>query len=76
MNDNQINSILQQMTGNKNTDEQQNEQAKKRINSMVNQLSDAQKAQIEQILNDEKKTQQLLSTPQAKMLFDRLFGNK
>lgn len=76
MNDNQINSILQQMTGNKNTDEQQNEQAKKRINSMVNQLSDAQRAQIEQILNDEKKTQQLLSTPQAKMLFDRLFGNK
>lgn len=76
MNDNQINSILQQMTSNKNTDEQQNEQAKKRINSMVNQLSDAQRAQIEQILNDEKKTQQLLSTPQAKMLFDRLFGNK
>lgn len=76
MNDNQINSILQQMTGNKNNDPQQTEQAKKKLNNMVSQLSNEQKTQIEQILNDEKKTQQLLSTPQAQILLNKLFGGK
>lgn len=76
MNDNQINSILQQMTGGKSSDPKQTEQAKKRLNNMVGQLSDEQKSQIEQILGDEQKTQQLLSTPQAQMLLNKLFGGK
>lgn len=46
------------------------------LSSFLNKLSPAQSSQLQQILSDKAKTEQLLSTPQAKMLLKKLIGNK
>lgn len=42
--------------------------------NFTNNLSPEKSRQLNEILNDEKKLKQMLSTPQAKALFNKLLG--
>lgn len=43
---------------------------------LFNSLSKEQQKQVEEILSDKKKTEQLLNTPQAQALLKKLMGEK
>ncbi|WP_195975744.1 hypothetical protein [Hydrogeniiclostridium mannosilyticum] len=52
-----------------------NEQ-QKLLNSLMKQLSPADEAKLQQILNDKDAQKKMLSTPQAQELMRQLFGDE
>ena len=54
---------------------EKNEQ-QKLLNSLMKQLSPADEAKLQQILNDKDAQKKMLSTPQAQELMRQLFGGE
>ena len=69
MQDNRIEALLQMLAGKPTADDL------KVKNSMVNSLSDEQKALFNKALSDRETAQQLLQTPQAREIMKKLQGN-
>ena len=59
------------MQSSKDKNEQQ-----KLLNSLMKQLSPADEAKLQQILNDKDAQKKMLSTPQAQELMRQLFGGE
>ena len=53
-----------------------NEEQKKLLDSLMNQLSAQDRQKLESVLADKSATEKILSTPQAKQLLQKLMGGK
>lgn len=69
MQDNRIEALLKMLAGKPTADEL------KVKNNMVNSLSDEQRALFNKALSDRETARQLLQTPQAREILNKLQGN-
>lgn len=60
----------------RNTPKQPNPQQQQLLNNLLKNLSPSDAQKVQNILNDKSKTQQILSTPQAQALLQKILGGK
>lgn len=60
----------------RNTPKQPNPQQQQMLNNLLKNLSQSDAQKVQNILNDKSKTQQILSTPQAQALLQKILGGK
>lgn len=53
-----------------------NEEQKKLLDSLMNQLSEEDRKKLGSVLADKSATEKILSTPQAQQLLQKLMGGK
>lgn len=60
----------------RNVPKQPNPQQQQLLNNLLKNLSPSDAQKVQSILNDKSKTQQILSTPQAQALLQKILGGK